>query len=215
MPKDRNTEVRILAAAKDIFFQKGLAGARMHEIAEAAQINKAMLNYYFTSKQALFERVFKEAFMLLVPGITHILGSDQAIADKIRAVVAFYHERLIEMPHMPVFVLNAIQSDPSIVVRTFEENPAGIQQVMMKLIMQMQVEVQAGRMRPIDPRDLLLNVVSMSVFPFMMKPMIGSILQMGEKEFQDFVGRRKKVVADFVLERLMVAEQANISEETS
>lgn len=60
--KTENTETEILIAAKEIFQQKGMAGARMQEIADKAKINKALLHYYYRSKQLLFEAVFKSAF---------------------------------------------------------------------------------------------------------------------------------------------------------
>jgi AcrR family transcriptional regulator len=56
-----NTEERILDAAKKVFMQKGSAGARMQDIADAAGINKALLHYYFRSKEKLFEVIFREA----------------------------------------------------------------------------------------------------------------------------------------------------------
>ena len=62
--KTENTELEILEAAKDIFQQKGMDGARMQEIADKANINKALLHYYYRSKQLLFEAVFKSALSL-------------------------------------------------------------------------------------------------------------------------------------------------------
>ncbi len=60
--KNKDTEFAILEAAKRIFQQKGMVGARMQEIADEAKINKSMLHYYYRSKQLLFEAVFKKAF---------------------------------------------------------------------------------------------------------------------------------------------------------
>ena len=65
--KDITTETTILNAAKTIFQQKGMDGARMQEIADEAGINKALLHYYYRSKQLLFEAVFKSDFLMLAP----------------------------------------------------------------------------------------------------------------------------------------------------
>ena len=65
--KNEKTEVQILEAAKNVFQFKGMDGARMQEIADKAGINKAMLHYYYRSKQLLFEAVFNQAFSLLAP----------------------------------------------------------------------------------------------------------------------------------------------------
>ena len=56
------TEQQILDAAKTVFQAKGMDGARMQEIADAAGINKAMLHYYYRSKEMLFKQFLKRLF---------------------------------------------------------------------------------------------------------------------------------------------------------
>ena len=82
--KDTTTEATILNAAKSIFQRKGMDGARMQEIANEAGINKALLHYYYRSKQLLFEAVFKNAFKLLAPQLKKVLNSDDSLNDKIK-----------------------------------------------------------------------------------------------------------------------------------
>ena len=60
--KEKSAEEKILEAARQVFENKGMSGARMQEIAEVAKINKSLLHYYYRSKQKLFEAVFKTAF---------------------------------------------------------------------------------------------------------------------------------------------------------
>ena len=74
--KDLNTEQKIHEAAKTVFIRKGLEGARMQEIADEAGINKALLHYYFRTKDKLFEAVFADAFYKMVPNIIGSLKSD-------------------------------------------------------------------------------------------------------------------------------------------
>ena len=83
--KNTNAENQILNAAKNVFQSKGMDGARMQEIADKAGINKAMLHYYYRSKQLLFEAVFKNAFALLAPQLNKVLNDDSSIEDKIRS----------------------------------------------------------------------------------------------------------------------------------
>ena len=70
------TKQTIMQGAREVFRSKGFAAARMQEIADTASINKAMLNYYFRSKQQLFEKIFDEKFSELFGGIVQILLSD-------------------------------------------------------------------------------------------------------------------------------------------
>ena len=62
--QQRSVETRaaILAAAGRIFAKSGLAGARTDAIAAAAGVNKALLYYYFSSKESLFEAVVEDHF---------------------------------------------------------------------------------------------------------------------------------------------------------
>ncbi|HNA17232.1 MAG TPA: helix-turn-helix domain-containing protein, partial [Ferruginibacter sp.] len=57
---NKDTEQKILESARNVFIQKGLAGARMQDIADHAGVNKALLHYYFTSKDKLFNIVFEQ-----------------------------------------------------------------------------------------------------------------------------------------------------------
>ncbi len=55
-----NTEQKILNAAREEFINTGLKGARMQEIADRAGVNKALLHYYFRSKEKLYEAAIRE-----------------------------------------------------------------------------------------------------------------------------------------------------------
>ena len=74
--KKDSTEDKILEAAKNVFVTKGMEGARMQEIADEAGINKALLHYYFRSKERLFEAIFSEVIQMAFPQLTQILKSD-------------------------------------------------------------------------------------------------------------------------------------------
>lgn len=200
MAKDSNTEERILIAAKNAFYKKGLGGARMAEIAEEAKINKAMLHYYFKSKEQLFEKVFEEAFSKVAPAIILMLNTDKPIREKVEEIVAFYIRTLSDNPQLPVFVLNAIQYDPekflNKYIRSVDIKPA---ELMGKLMMQFQEAVAAGEMQPIDPRHFMMNLVGLSVFPFMMKPLLKTLLGMDDKSFEELMQGRKTLIPDMLV----------------
>ena len=112
-----------LSAAREVFLQKGFAGARMQDIADEAGINKALLHYYFRSKEKLFETIFREAFEKLIPHITEVFSSDLPFYDKIRAFTDAYITMAIENPFIPLFVLNAMHSDPEGFQKKFGDIP--------------------------------------------------------------------------------------------
>jgi len=88
--KDATTEEKIVEAARTIFIKKGLSGARMQEIADEAGINKAMLHYYFRSKDMLFEMIFRQSAQKLFAKLNIIFDSDMSLFEKIEKFVGDY-----------------------------------------------------------------------------------------------------------------------------
>lgn len=192
-----NTEFRILEAARHIFLQKGFDGARMQEIADTAQINKGLLHYYFRSKDALFYRVFGIAFDAMMRRMAEILTSDRPLLEKIDLFCGTYIGMMARNAYLPRFVIHEISRHPDRFVLQLGKHHAlpnlGI------FYKQVEQEAAAGRIRPIDPRQLLVNMMSMSIFPFLAQPMIQMIHHMSDGEFDQFVKLRKTEVAQFVI----------------
>ncbi len=115
--KDINTEYHILEAAKKVFQSKGMDGARMQEIADEAKINKAMLHYYYRSKQLLFEAVFINAFELLAPQLNAILNDDSSIEKKVRNFTSNYISFIIKHPYLPSFIIQELNRNPEFILK--------------------------------------------------------------------------------------------------
>jgi TetR/AcrR family transcriptional regulator len=84
--KPQNAEQLILNAAREVFIERGMDGARMQEIADKAGINKALLHYYFRSKDKLFHAVFLEAFQQFQPQIELLINAEKTIHSKVGIV---------------------------------------------------------------------------------------------------------------------------------
>ncbi|MDP5170472.1 MAG: TetR/AcrR family transcriptional regulator [Bacteroidia bacterium] len=203
MPETDNTEARILEAAKQVFYRKGLDGARMQEIADEAGINKAMLHYYFRTKEKLFDKIFLEALGKILPKIATTLGSDAPLAEKFDVISGYYHDLLLSTPYLPVFVVQTLQHNPDrllqFIITQSGINPA---ETFGKFLMQIQQEVALGNIRPIDPRHLVLNLISMCVFPFMMRPMFIRIIGMKDEAFEAFVNERRHLVPQLIMQSI-------------
>ena len=194
--KDQSTEERILASAKKIFVEKGMAGARMQDIADDAGINKAMLHYYFRSKEKLFEVIFKEAAARLFPTIAKILNSDLPLFDKIRRFTNDYLEIVIENPFLPLFVLNEINKRP----QAFGKKIFGHNRPPIHILAeQIEQEIRKKTIKAINPAHLVMNMMSMCVFPFVGKPMIQMIMNIDDTQFRNMMEERKTMIADFII----------------
>jgi AcrR family transcriptional regulator len=200
-------ETRILDAAHAVFMRRGTAGARMQEIAREAGVNSALLHYYFRSKARLSEAVFKRAAAELLPAAFQILGSDRPLDDKVAAIVEHEHARLLATPYLPAYVLSELALHPER-VRQFVSAVTGVapdelgRGVMMKLKTQIQEQVKAGRMHPIEPDQFVINLMSLCIFPFAARAMIGALLGLDDAGFDKFISRRRKDLPAFVLRGL-------------
>ncbi len=199
--KKDSTEDKILEAAKNVFVSKGMEGARMQEIADEAGINKALLHYYFRTKERLFEAIFAEIIKFAFPKITRIVQSDISIVAKIEQVIDAYIDLLIKHPFIPGFVLKELNRDPSglfkLVVK-FGLNP----QVIFDEI---QLAMDRGEIIQMPPRHLAANIISMCIFPFAARPIISFILfKDDQKALNAFYGERADIIKQFVINAVVI-----------
>src|SRR6476620_11888786 len=103
--RDQSTEEKILLAARKVFLNKGMDGARMQDIADEAGINKALLHYYVRSKDKLFEQIFLEVASSMLPHIFSIFQSDDTLFTKIDKFCDAYITTQIKTPYVPIFIL--------------------------------------------------------------------------------------------------------------
>ncbi len=195
-----NTEQKILNAAKDVFQKKGMTGARMQEIADKAGINKALLHYYYRTKEKLFEKVFELAFSLFVPRVKEMMASEKPILEKINFFVDNYMNLLYKHPYIPGFVINELNRNPQILVNIFEKNVHIQEDNMIEILQkQIQTEVEKGLIRSIDARHLLTNVIALCIFPIVARPIIQGIMFVNDKSaYNQFLKQRKEFVKDFI-----------------
>src|ERR1700681_3003787 len=88
---DQSTEEKIKEAARKLFTQKGFAATRTRDIAEEAGINLALLNYYFRSKQKLYDIIMIENFRQFIQGISmNVFDEKTSIQEKIEKIAIAY-----------------------------------------------------------------------------------------------------------------------------
>lgn len=194
--KDTNTEHIILDAAKRVFQNKGMDGARMQEIADEAKINKAMLHYYYRSKQLLFEAVFKNAFALLAPQLNAILNDDSSVEDKIRNFTANYISFIVKHPYLPTFIIQELNRNPDFILKMKDHK--GFPNI-EKFKKQIALEVEKGILKPIKGEQLFINIMALNIFPFVAAPLIKAFVNIDKKTFKQLMEDRKTEVADFII----------------
>lgn len=190
------TEEKIFNAAKIIFLKKGYAGARMQEIADEAGINKAMLHYCFKSKEILFKAVFMKAFSQLAPQINQIFLSEANLFDKIKDFTNNYITFVIENPYLPAFIIQEMNNNPEFVVSFLKDENRPNPTI---LIAQIEKEIEAGIIKSIKPKQLLLNIFSLTVFPFAAQVLVKGLLYLSDEEFTLMMEERKTAIAQQII----------------
>ena len=194
------TEEKIRHAARKVFTSKGFAAARMQEIADEAEINKGLLHYYYRSKKKLFQAIFDEAFTRFSSDINQVFGADIPLFEKIEQFVDRYISMVIANPELPGFIINELNQKgeafiQEILSRQTRPNP-------MPLITQIQAEAEAGRIRPINPAELFLNILSLCLFPFLARPMFQGMTGINNETYEEMMRQRKQEVAKFVIDAI-------------
>lgn len=197
--QEGSTEQRIFEAAREEFTQKGMDGAKMQDIADRAGINKALLHYYYRSKEKLFEAVAKVVISKALPNIPQILESDLSLHDKISHFVEVYTDVVRRNPFVPVFIISEINKHPEQFLARIL--PAELPQP-QAFFQQVEMAVERGEIRPVDPRHLVMNIVSMCVFPVIAKPMMRILLGMSAEEANTEINRRPEIIKTFIFNAL-------------
>jgi AcrR family transcriptional regulator len=198
LPGD-TTEQKIFEAAHEVFTQKGMDGAKMQEIADRAGINKALLHYYYRTKEKLYEKVAQAIISKALPAIRQVIESDLPLEEKIQRFIETYISIISHNTFIPLFIISEINKHPDRFIDTVLPKDIPKPQVFFQ---QVEAEIAAGHIRPIKPQHLIINIVSMCVFPFVGKPMIRILLGMSAGEMRLFLEERKEQVTSFVLAAL-------------
>lgn len=195
-----STEKKILAAACDVFIRKGMNGARMQEIADEAGINKALLHYYYRNKQLLFDAVFVSLAGKFFSGMMMKFDDIEDPATVIRLMVLSFTEMMKNNPFLPGFILGEINRDPQRLFKLFDNN--GIEP--QKFVFRFQRYMEQGVIVKMDARQLMVNILSMVIMPFVSAPLIRHLLYNNDKDgYDEFYESRGSEVADFVIKAII------------
>ncbi|HET8796331.1 MAG TPA: TetR/AcrR family transcriptional regulator [Thermoanaerobaculia bacterium] len=199
-PRDDGTEQRILDAAHTVFLARGTDGARMQEIADAAGVNKALLHYYYRTKDGLAQAVFERAAAMLMSDVLPIMASDLELEEKIEQFVAAELALLGGRPYLPGYVISELTHHPERLVAIFSRLAGNrVQKVVLpKLREQIRRRVDAGTLAPMSAEQFLVTCLACCVFPFAARPLLTVVLDLGARGFDRFIEQRKKELPEFL-----------------
>jgi TetR/AcrR family transcriptional regulator len=202
-----DTESRILDAARRVFMSRGTAGARMQEIAAEAGVSQALLHYHFGSKHALAEQVFLEVVRSVVKTLTPIGSNRMSFEASIELFVTSYIDTVRKTPFIPGYLLAEAHQNPerlnTLMQRAIGVAPAQVaSEILSRIEGIIHERVAAGTLRPISARQLLINVLSLTVMPFVARPVLDAVLGFDNPTFDEFLDERRRELPTFILNAL-------------
>lgn len=196
---DSSTEEKIYDAARRIFLLKGMEGTRMQEIADESGMNKALLHYYFRSKENLFKAVFKDIFIKFFSRVKETLFSDKPAKEKMIYFIDNYIDMIEANPYMPQFIINEINRDPKMLKSLMFES--GIEpQVILEMFLH---EAELNSLTHTDPRHIVVSLLGMLILPFAARPLLQMVYFNDDPAaYNQFLRERKDVVKNMILKFL-------------
>jgi AcrR family transcriptional regulator len=193
---DTTTEAKIKAAAKLVFHKKGFSATRTRDIAEEAGINLALLNYYFRSKEKLFDIIMFETLQDFLNSIQEVFNSEKtSLIQKVELLVSNYIDVLTANPDIPLFLLSELKTQPDELVTKM-----GMKEIIMNshFLKQFQQGVKEGKIIPIHPLHFMMNMMSMIIFPFVGRPIVRGLGNLSQKDFEKLMQERKILIPKWV-----------------
>lgn len=187
---DTTTEAKIKAAARTVFHKKGFAATRTRDIAEEAGINLALLNYYFRSKEKLFEQIMFETIFGFMQNMALTFNDESTTLErKVELIADKYIDLITKEPEIPLFIMSEVRRDET---GFFEKLPIWQMILNSVFIKQYQLAVHENKVAEPNPLHFIMNILGMVVFPFVASPMLKKIDNLNDKQFNSMMQERKK-----------------------
>ena len=189
---DTSAEQRIINAARKVFHEKGYDATRTRDIAEEAGINLALLNYYFRSKEKLFDIIVFETMEKFFQSLKEVFNDEKtSIEQKVEALVEKYVDLLSRHPEIPLFILSEVRKRPAELVQRIGMKELVMQSFFLRQYME---EANSGKIKMLHPLHFIMNILGLTVFPFIASPILRSIGNLSPADWNDLMQERKKMV---------------------
>ena len=193
---DKCTESVIFSSAIKIFQKKGLAGARMQEIADEAGINKSMLHYYFRNKEKLFLEVFRSSHLEFTTGLFAILNREDPWEDSIRNLCSYFIDFMKKNPDLPLFLINEVHQHPEEYLNMVRSDECILQ---TKFFQQLKDGMEKGRIRKTNLSHLYVSLIGSMVYPFVSGELLQKTVDIGKGGWAQFLQERKEFVSAMLI----------------
>lgn len=188
--KDQTQEL-IKETAKNLFFVKGKFDATTQEIADAAGVNRTLINYYFRSRDNLIQIIFDEAQRVEQEKSKIIQNADLPFKVKISKFIEGSLSTSLQYPYLETYIVSQINKG-NCHQREIEED------VLKTMYEDLEREMELGNIEKMAPVQFILNMVSLLVFPSAIRPLFMENLMISDEEYDKIISERKEIILNML-----------------
>jgi len=185
---DIDTEQLIKETAKRVFFGEGRFNATTQEIADAAGVNRTLINYYFRSRDNLFQIVFNDAETEEHKRTEMIVASTLPMKEKIAAFLDIFFEQASRYPYLEIYIVTQMNQG------SCHKDPEVMGRLLDTFYKEIEVEMEKGTIIGMRPQQFVINMISLTSFPVSMRPMIQHTMGFSKEEYDELLAERKEII---------------------
>lgn len=198
MSKQKNdieTEKLIRKTAKKLFFEEGKFNATTQEIADAAGVNRTLINYYFRSRDNLFDLIFEDAIKREEKLREGVLFSDRPFKEKIATYIDDTLRQAKEYPYLETYIVMKINDG------SFYHDEEDWDRFKLQFAKELRAEIKKGTIDKIDPMQFMLNVASLTSFPLAVRPLLQYSMRLSDEEYDTIISKRKEIIMNLLFKK--------------
>lgn len=200
--EDHDTERNILEAAERLFLEKGFAMTSTTQIAKEAGCNQALVHYYYRTKERLFEAIFEQKIYLFMTTFLEIDSTNDSFEEKLKKKIEAHFDMLRANPKLPFLFVNELTTNPERIMLVKEKLGYTTQAFYRRFQQELQAEIEKGNIRPMDPIDLLLTIISLNAVLFVVSPVVKIISNVSNERMEAIINQRKEENVKIILKSL-------------
>lgn len=185
---DQDTEKLIKDTAMQVFFAEGRFNATTQEIADAAGVNRTLINYYFRSRDKLFEQVFDEAHKQEHELMEQIFYSGASFKERIARHLEVAFEQAKKYPYLEIYMVTQVNQGCNI------KDHDNMEELLKDFYSDIEAEMEKGTIHKMRPQQFALNFISLMSFPVSMRPLLQETMGFTKEEYDTILEERKDVI---------------------
>jgi TetR/AcrR family transcriptional regulator len=189
--RDTGTEQLIKDTAKRIFFSEGKLHATTQDIADAAGVNRTLLNYYFRTRDILFQQVAIEARAEMSAELDSVFSAKLNFKDKVLQLINVFMDQAIKFPYREIYIVTELN-------RNEKSIPEEKKNRIRSFLKEVSTEMESGKIKKMDPRHFCMNLFALMAYPLITNCINKSLYNINDVEYLKLMKERKQLIFEMI-----------------